>query len=801
MIGQHTKAETYLVTAMSRPKRVAFLVDLGNALTNVFDAIVRTACHSWAGAYFVVIPIRNEDVLSDDWRELLKAADPDLVVNLASVSDAAMERIESEVCPGKLEEIDVAKATNPPYVVSTHDVQAVGIEGIVPLMAAAKRGPFPRRFLYLHGYASSDDTNALFLSRNFGVLDHIVSNTEAFESVDHLKLDVSKVPAVDVLREFIDKPVAVTAPRDVAAAFAGPRWLPEYESTARAFQLYVGDSPLDSIASWNRMTTAEDWMNRSGVWIPSALARDEAFLEVLGKWIQRNYWSGGEGQGLIRVLSYSVTAGELEPVVLAMRKFAHIPTPPGLKLTDETFLIPKARSWPADSNPHRATAYTAVTAGLAHVSLARPSFVEGPVQAPRSYMVDLELEYHERGPGEDMRLWRVPRRRAVAGLFASGHLARIVWNRRPSMSVTAGDLTLPFKIPTAFEVFYAASARTSLREHSYPTSPYHFAVSPAGTSLSGLVGLFGSLYRAASAFDDEFWRKELLDLADQPDDRLDRQVAKMEQLLSDVDGALGSGWMTDAAKRVAGANLIAKGVHQNEGDGKSVTLAALKSRFNQNRQRRANYTFDEIPKRELEGFVESGVLLYGAKIYCNYCRTGEWRPVDAVAREMRCNGCLNVFTLPLEVEWSYRLNDLAGNAIRRFGIVTVLHLLSKLEFGARAMYAWLPSLDVFDRATGNHLTDLDLVALRDGELHIGEAKSHPRGLKDEVLKKLGDVASQLRPDVVHVAATGTEWPPEVAERIERLHAVLQPEGIQLMRHLFSPTGRVMASAQPPAARE
>ena len=47
MIGDHAKAEAYLVTAMSRPKRVAFLVDPTNALTDVLDAIVRAACHSW----------------------------------------------------------------------------------------------------------------------------------------------------------------------------------------------------------------------------------------------------------------------------------------------------------------------------------------------------------------------------------------------------------------------------------------------------------------------------------------------------------------------------------------------------------------------------------------------------------------------------------------------------------------------------------------------------------------------------------------------------------------------------------
>jgi hypothetical protein len=780
----------HLVTSISRPKRVAFLVDPSNVLQHVLDSIIRVACQSWAGAYYVVIPVRDGEVISDDWGRLLRLADPDMIVTLTRVSDAAIGRIERDTCPAELVEISVDQAArNERYIVSPHDVRALGIEGIVPMMANDRRGVLPPRFLYLYGDPQPGANKALFISRNFGTLDKIVSNDRAFENVNNIAQHVPDVAPSNFLNQFIDRPPAPVVPRDIAAAFGGRRWIPEYDQATEAFQLYVGDDPMDAIAAWNRMSTSESWMNRSGLWLPCELAQDADFLAVLGRWIQRNYWPGGQTQGRILVLSYSLSEEQLQPVVLAMREAAHIPSV-SRTLTAEQFLIPVERNR-SEVDPFRATAYTGVTGGLGHAPLSRPPFAEGPAQEHREWMVDFELEFKQQASGDDrIQLWRLPKRLAVARLFASGHRARIVSSGRPSFQVTGADLTVPFKIPSPYSVFYATAQGDMLRSRDYPPYAFDFATSSAGSSLSGLISLFGTLHSAADSFEDPYWRQILLDLAERPADRFDREVAKVEGLLELAQNDLGDAWIADEVKRREGAERIAKGVFQSEGDRRRITLEQLRTKFNRSPHKRDGERFDEFPRRVLEYLVESAVLLYGAEVRCSVCRTAEWHSIDAISREMRCNGCLNIFPLPLEIEWSYRLNDLVGNAVRRHGVVTLLQLLSELTVGAVAMYAWLPSQDVFDPKTGNRITDLDLVALRDGRLHIGEAKSHPRGLKQTDLDALATIAMQLRPDVVHIAATGTEWPPEVVERIARFRSQLDQERIAVREHLFPPSGRV-----------
>jgi len=65
---------------------------------------------------------------------------------------------------------------------------------------------------------------------------------------------------------------------------------------------------------------------------------------------------------------------------------------------------------------------------------------------------------------------------------------------------------------------------------------------------------------------------------------------------------------------------------------------------------------------ELKFLLKMKIVLQGAKVRCDFCFTTEWRVVDDLSSEMRCNGCLVRFPVPLTPEWSFRLNDLVGEA-------------------------------------------------------------------------------------------------------------------------------------------
>jgi len=185
----------------------------------------------------------------------------------------------------------------------------------------------------------------------------------------------------------------------------------------------------------------------------------------------------------------------------------------------------------------------------------------------------------------------------------------------------------------------------------------------------------------------------------------------------------------------------------------------------------------EWTREGLGELVERGVLQMGCKLECDHCGSISWYPVVDMAPKVKCTGCLSAFSLRPEPKWSYRVNALVANALRRDGILAVLEALDSLKEPPSAGFAWVPSLDVFEADSRIPYTDLDLVVLRDGRLLIGEVKSSPMGFDDDTVRKLGDVAEDVEPDEVIFAARGASWPPDVKARLSAARERLATAGI------------------------
>ena len=89
--------------------------------------------------------------------------------------------------------------------------------------------------------------------------------------------------------------------------------------------------------------------------------------------------------------------------------------------------------------------------------------------------------------------------------------------------------------------------------------------------------------------------------------------------------------------------------------------------------------------------------------------------------------------------------------------------------------------EVYD---GSAITDLDIIAVRSGRFIIGEVKSDARAFDSKCLEVLATVALEIRPDVLMLAATGTEWPVEVAARIADLKETLGGKRIEVVTRLL-----------------
>lgn len=148
------------------------------------------------------------------------------------------------------------------------------------------------------------------------------------------------------------------------------------------------------------------------------------------------------------------------------------------------------------------------------------------------------------------------------------------------------------------------------------------------------------------------------------------------------------------------------------------------------------------------------VTIKGFKLKCTTCSSIHWYHIEEVSETVKCKGCLQQFTLPVEPEFAYKLNDLVRNNIyqtnkSRDGNLTVARTLAALKASARTSFNFTAQLNLF---TDDHHTkpeaDIDIFCTLDGVLVIGEGKHSSTAFFDDsmkALKSLVEIAQQIRP--------------------------------------------------------
>jgi hypothetical protein len=159
----------------------------------------------------------------------------------------------------------------------------------------------------------------------------------------------------------------------------------------------------------------------------------------------------------------------------------------------------------------------------------------------------------------------------------------------------------------------------------------------------------------------------------------------------------------------------------------------------------------------------------GVRIRCDQCLNEQWVSVNNLAATVECRGCGARIRLGAEPKWTYQVNTLAAEAFRNRGIIAVVQALYDAEQRARSgMFVALPSLDVFANDAVDRFTDIDLIYFAGREFVIGEVKSDPTGFSQKDLDLLSQVAADLLPNRVVVAAPGQDWPAGIEEQFQRL---------------------------------
>ena len=434
------------------------------------------------------------------------------------------------------------------------------------------------------------------------------------------------------------------------------------------------------------------------------------------------------------------------------------------------------------------------------LTVARPPFAAVDISHDGS-MIDLDIEYSMDEPRHTGQTdsWHLPHRAQLGHLFASNRVhARINAQGQPSVSVMRAERAIAVTVPAKWrlldELLSIPHPPISDRDESWRNHRhlYETDISEQGRRFQSVVNLFGGIQQLGFALDDGFWRMVFLQLAGRPQEHRILQNEVIERELRDAmtAGTFDGEEEQRSSKLADLASTIASALHPLRAGRLTIDSKWLRSQHGPWRARETRdhghppVDFEEGALPILESLVESGVLLQGFMVKCPVCSLDVWRTVDGFTRRIRCNGCTTEFSCPLEPNSQFRLNQLIVNALARDGVMPLLHIAMDFTRGVRHMATVFPPTELRRPGEDALLTDLDIIALRDGKLLLGEVKSSPGQFNEKQLAKLETVARAVRPDAVWLVAVGETWSPETLQQIDRLRATLTPFDVTVESRLL-----------------
>lgn len=784
-IGRPT---SLVVQSTVRPKRVAFLFDADRATLDELDSAIIVAAESWGGAFWPFVPFTSAGIEAS-WWQLLEAADPDVLCPLHEMSAELTETIVRRCAPMRI----LRAPTHPNDrqgrgLVSSHQIGALRTTHVPAALWAEERFiPTHFRFLALQD-KGGNSPNRTFALRNFGLLTKDIRFNRSFDDLPGSWLDASEKSPKDLLAEFaMGGPIT---PFAMTRFNAEPPFLPAFAPESQSFWLIVGDSPMDLALARNSSLAHSIHMRSASLWLSKADALNPEIAAAAGRWAARMFLSSDAGAGGF-VLSYSEPPEVLETVVRTLNAPITF-TARHLERTDSLF-----------GKFQRPLRPSAGSSRIQQVAMrgdeGRADFVR-PVVAPLGlndggWMVDLEIE-HPQDPSfisSNLPVWKVPRRAGVASAFAAAsNRARVTWERIPTFEVAYEDADVRFQVPTPDRVFFWCLVPNQVGARGDIDcdlrAVHSLEPSDAGLQLRGVLNLFGGLMSASVTLENPFWRDFLTELAGRPDDAQARHARAIAGVLK--EGVIGLGGQIPADKVDTVSDRIAQKAWRLEAGTPHVELTELPTRYNrfvgkyrQNQPHGDAFApdakFDEDVKADLDALVEAGILLQGVSLRCDECFTPFWLHVDQLRREATCPGCLSGVPLPANPAWSVRANELVSRALRRSGVLPVIHALHDVQrYWRPRTFTFVSSRDVL-KPTDNpgkkqRIGEIDVLVLVDGRLLIGEVKSTPKGFDQPSVDSIVRIAMLMHADEVMFAAEddGGGWPAEVHAMLERAKAEL-----------------------------
>lgn len=326
-----------------------------------------------------------------------------------------------------------------------------------------------------------------------------------------------------------------------------------------------------------------------------------------------------------------------------------------------------------------------------------------------------------------------------------------------------------------------------------PPTVMHPRISSAGRHLHNVIKRIGSLRRAYDLFTDTMWSGILNEMAIPQHALKEESRAELVRRLKKPFGRNGAPTvnendferLADVVARIAPGLKTPSAMRSFDYFVKKYDLTDEAKRV------REGTPPDDSPDRRVRVEAEKhvrycradGVLIQGHAWTCRRCHHPNWSTLDALATVLTCEVCEENYGVPTDFQWHFVLDGYIVRGMLDHGLRGLIWGLGMLMWRSRYSFLFSPPLDLY-RHEGNagevNLGDVDIACVVDGKFCIGESKDSDYDINDTLGRKLIDVATSIRPDVVVVACPDYTAAQRVATQVEKIRAAVSHLGIEVM---------------------
>jgi len=338
---------------------------------------------------------------------------------------------------------------------------------------------------------------------------------------------------------------------------------------------------------------------------------------------------------------------------------------------------------------------------------------------------------------------------------------RITKSHRIAIYSTREKLGTDLSIPTDIEIIRSVLMHREKQNNliTYPIG--YLSPSNDGQKVSAFFGIFGKDWGIIRQFlEERFWvnlfkyQSEVKDSAIPPG----KGIFSYQDLKSEV-ARLFEKYLPQITKKL------------NEGSGEMLSSETITSIVKREKEETFIYYIDD----ELNYLIRQSALFMGMRVSCGQCGSNKWYSLTELRDKLPCKGC-NAEVIPnINSKVYYKLSDTVINNLlsdqtkngkQYHGNYIVLKTLLFLKNDSRNVgnsFIWSPPLDF---STNNGWSsDLDILAIQNGKLIVGEAKANAIEFTKKVINALIWVGDNLMPDSIIVACEKGNLD-EVVEKIK-----------------------------------